>query len=158
MTSEMLVLIIAASSFGYLAGRWRASVLTRSRQVDKCEAFHNQALALRDVSPIEAALSAAEAAGHDRRHECYRLIADTLDELGRPQSAKEYWSAARSAALEQDRAEQAFYYYREAMAFGPYGEFECNRDRATLFESLSSYGCCTNAALSRRKVVDERDI
>jgi hypothetical protein len=117
------VLPFAVSSFAiavvaYLLGRLSVSRADRQRRQEVCTQMYDVALAQRIASqPIEAALTAAEAAGHVRRHECYSVVAQTLDDIDHPATASDYWSRARAAARQQASGEQAYFYYREARSF-----------------------------------------
>jgi hypothetical protein len=109
---------LALAVVAYLLGRISVSRADRQRRQKVCAQLYEMALAQRTGSqPIEAALTAAEAAGHISRHECYSVVAQTLDDVNRPATASDYWSRARAAAREQATGEQAYYYYREARSF-----------------------------------------
>lgn len=116
-------LAIAAASIvvvvgAYLFGRANAFRAERERNREICQHLHDLALTQQDASQaILAALSAAEAAGHVARHECYNVVAQTLDEVDQPAAAADYWSRARTAARQQAQDKQAYYYYREAKSF-----------------------------------------
>jgi hypothetical protein len=109
--------VLAISVIAYLLGRVTASRTERQRRGDMCTQSYNIALAHRRASQhIEGALAAAEAAGHVRRHECYDLVAQSLDEIALA-AASDYWARARAAARQQAAHQQGYYYYREAKSY-----------------------------------------
>jgi hypothetical protein len=118
----------------FLWGRSNGRRTARKWQRETCQQLHDVALNQREQFPLEAALTAAEAAGHANRHECFNLVAGVLDDMGHTDAAADYWARARSAARQQARDEQASYYYREAKSFlrGRNYEFAYLRSKAAI--------------------------
>ena len=121
LTSELLPLAtgsFAIALIAYAFGRTFALRADNQRRREMCAQLYDVAVAQRAASkPMEAAVTAAEAAGYVSRHECHSVIAQAFDDIDCPQPASEYWSRARAAARQQANGEQAYYYYREARSF-----------------------------------------